>query len=158
MLFVPMFEVCMDTLLNGEGTLLSSGLQMDAVPVPGSDGNFGRLQAIDLQRQELAWQHRELIPPISSALATAGGLVFVGYLDHSFKAFDQETSEVLWQTELDAIPSSFPISYSVDGKQYIAVVAGQLNLHTGIWLGLMNQFTGYVPANPGAAALWVFAL
>ena len=158
MLFVPMFEVCMDTLLNGEGTLLSSGLQMDAVPVPGSDGNFGRLQAIDLQRQEQAWQHRELIPPISSALATAGGLVFVGYLDHSFKAFDQETSEVLWQTELDAIPSSFPISYSVDGKQYIAVVAGQLNLHTGIWLGLMNQFTGYVPANPGAAALWVFAL
>ncbi|MDP6654061.1 MAG: PQQ-binding-like beta-propeller repeat protein [Gammaproteobacteria bacterium] len=158
MLFVPMFEVCMDTLLNGEGTLLSSGLRMDAVPVPGSDGNFGRLQAIDLQRQELAWQHRELIPPISAALATAGGLVFAGYLDHSFRAFDQETGEVLWKTELDAIPSSFPISYSVDGKQYIAVVAGQLNLHTGIWLGLMNQFAGYIPENPGAAALWVFAL
>ena len=158
MLFVPMFEVCMDTLLNGEGTLLSSGLRMDAVPVPGSDGNFGRLQAIDLQRQELAWQHRELIPPISAALATAGGLVFAGYLDHSFKAFDQETGEILWETDLDAIPSSFPISYSVDGKQYIAVVAGQLNLHTGIWLGLMNQFTGFAPANPGAAALWVFAL
>ena len=158
MLFVPMFEVCMDTLLNGEGTLLSSGLWMDAVPIPGSDGNFGRLQAIDLERRELAWQHRQEIPPISATLATAGGLVFLGFLDHSFKAFDQQTGEILWQTELDAIPSSFPISYGVDGKQYIAVVAGQLNLHTGIWLGLMNRFTGYTDTNPGEAALWVFAL
>ncbi|MCH8173796.1 MAG: PQQ-binding-like beta-propeller repeat protein [Proteobacteria bacterium] len=158
MLFVPMFEVCMDTLLNGEGTLLSSGLWMDAVPIPGSDGKFGRLQAIDLERRELAWQHRQVIPPISATLATAGGLVFLGFLDHSFKAFDQRNGEILWQTELDAIPSSFPISYSVDGKQYIAVVAGQLNLHTGIWLGLMNRFTGYTDTNPGAAALWVFAL
>ncbi|HJO10956.1 MAG: PQQ-binding-like beta-propeller repeat protein [Gammaproteobacteria bacterium] len=157
-LFVPMFEVCMDTLLNGEGTLLTSGLQMDAVPIPGSDGNFGRLQAIDLERQELAWQHRQVIPPISATLATAGGLVFVGYLDHSFKAFDQQTGEIVWETELDAISSSFPISYSVDGKQYIALVAGQLNLHTGIWLGLMNRFAGHIDTNPGEAALWVFAL
>ena len=157
-LFVPMFEVCMETLLDGSGTLLSSGMRADTVPVPGSDGNYGRLQAIDLKIRELAWQHREEVVPASASLATAGGLVFLGYLDQSFKAFDQRSGEILWETELDAIPAAFPITYSVAGKQYIAIVAGQLNIHTGVWLGLMNRFTGFVPSNPGAAALWVFAL
>ena len=157
-LFVPMFEVCMDTLLDGTGTLLSSGLGTDTVPVPGTDGNYGRLQAIDLKNRELAWQYRQKVVPASASLATAGGLVFLGYLDHGFKAFDQQTGNVMWETQLDAIPAAFPITYSVNGKQYIAIVAGQLNLHTGIWLGLMNQFTGFVPETPGAAALWVFAL
>ena len=157
-LFVPMFEVCMDTLLDGTGTLLSSGLGTETVPVPGTDGNYGRLQAIDLKNRKLAWQYRQEVVPASASLATAGDLVFLGYLDHGFKAFDQQTGDVLWETQLDAIPAAFPITYSVNGKQYIAMVAGQLNLHTGIWLGLMNKFTGFVPENPGAAALRVFAL
>ena len=157
-LFVPMFEVCMDTLLDGTGTLLSSGLGTETVPVPGTDGNYGRLQAIDLKNRKLAWQYRQEVVPASASLATAGDLVFLGYLDHGFKAFDQQTGDVLWETQLDAIPAAFPITYSVNEKQYIAIVAGQLNLHTGIWLGLMNKFTGFVPENPGAAALWVFAL
>ena len=85
-------------------------------------------------------------------------LVFLGYLDHAFKAFDQQTGDVLWETQLDAIPAAFPITYSVDGKQYVAIVAGQLNIHTGIWLGLQNRFSGFTPLSQGDAALWVFAL
>jgi alcohol dehydrogenase (cytochrome c) len=157
-MFVPIFEVCMDTLLDGSGTLLSSGLRADIVPLPGSDGNYGRLQAIDLKNKELAWQHRQEVVPASASLATSGGLVFLGFLDNAFKAFDQQSGEVLWETQLDAIPAAFPITYSVEGRQYIAIVAGQLNIHTGVWLGLMNRFTGFTPVNPGAAALWVFAL
>ncbi|MFL2856508.1 MAG: pyrroloquinoline quinone-dependent dehydrogenase [Pseudohongiellaceae bacterium] len=157
-LFVPMFEVCMDTLLDGSGTLLTSGLRADTRPAPDNDGNYGRLQAIDLKNRELAWQHREEIVPASASLATAGGLVFLGYLDSKLKAFDQSNGEILWETQLDAIPAAFPITYAVDGKQYVAVVAGQLNIHTGVWLGLQNQFSGFVPEAPGPAALWVFAL
>lgn len=158
LMFVPMFEVCMDTLLDGSGTLLSSGLRADTIPPPNSDGNYGRLQAIDLNTRELAWQHRTELVPASASLATAGDLVFLGYLDNTFKAFDQQTGEVLWQTELDAIPAAFPITYSVGGKQYVAIVAGQLNIHTGVWLGLQNKFTGFAPESFGEAALWVFAL
>ena len=158
MLFVPIFEVCMDTLLDGSGTLLSSGLRADTRPPPGSDGNFGRLQAIDLKNRALAWQHRTELVPASASLATAGGLVFLGYLDNSLKAFDQASGEILWETELDAVPAAFPITYGVDGKQYLAIVAGQLNIHTGIWLGLQNRFTGFTPGSFGEAALWVFAL
>ena len=157
-LFVPMFEVCMDTRLDGTGTLLSSGLGTETIPVPETDGSYGRLQAIDLKNRTLEWQYRQEVVPASASLATAGGLVFLGYLDQSFKAFDQRTGDILWETQLDAIPAAFPITYSVDGKQYIAVVAGQLNIHTGVWLGLMNKFTGFVPEPPGAASLWVFAL
>ena len=157
-LFVPMFEVCMDTRLDGTGTLLSSGLGTETIPVPETDGSYGRLQAIDLKNRTLAWQYRQEVVPASASLATAGGLVFLGYLDHSFKAFDQRTGAILWETELDAIPAAFPMTYSVDDKQYIAIVAGQLNIHTGVWLGLMNKFTGFVPEPPGAASIWVFAL
>ena len=157
-LFVPMFEVCMDTRLDGTGTLLSSGLGTETIPVPETDGSYGRLQAIDLKNRTIEWQYRQEVVPASASLATAGGLVFLGFLDQSFKAFDQRTGDILWETQLDAIPAAFPITYSVDDKQYIAVVAGQLNIHTGVWLGLMNKFTGFVPEPPGAASLWVFAL
>lgn len=148
----------MDTRLDGTGTLLSSGLGTETIPVPETDGSYGRLQAIDLKNRTIEWQYRQEVVPASASLATAGGLVFLGFLDQSFKAFDQRTGNILWETQLDAIPAAFPITYSVDDKQYIAVVAGQLNIHTGVWLGLMNKFTGFVPEPPGAASLWVFAL
>ena len=158
LLFVPMFEVCMDTLLDDSGTLLTTGMRADTRPVPDTDGNYGRLQAIDLNTREPAWQYRQEVVPASASLATAGGLVFLGYLDNSFKAFDQQSGEIVWEAQLGAIPAAFPITYSVDGRQYVAVVAGQLNIHTGVWLGLQNKFSGFVPENQEAAALWVFAL
>lgn len=158
LLFVPMFEVCMDTLLDDSGTLLTTGMRADTRPVPDTDGNYGRLQAIDLNTREPAWQYRQEVVPASASLATAGGLVFLGYLDNSFKAFDQQSGEIVWEAQLGAIPAAFPITYSVDGTQYVAVVAGQLNIHTGVWLGLQNKFSGFVPENQEAAALWVFAL
>jgi alcohol dehydrogenase (cytochrome c) len=148
----------MDTLLDDTGTLLSSGLRADTRPVPNTDGNYGRLQAINLKTRELAWQYRQEVVPASASLATAGGLVFLGYLDNTFKAFDQQSGEILWETTLGSIPAAFPITYSVDEKQYVAVVAGQLNIHTGVWLGLQNRFSGFVPASQDPAALWVFAL
>ncbi len=157
-MFVPIFEVCMDTLLDGSGTLLSSSLRADTIPPPDSDGNFGRLQALNLNNRELAWQHRTELVPASASLATASNPVFLGYLDNTFMAFDQQTGEVLWEAELDSTPAAFTITYSVEGRQYVTIVAGQQNIHTGVWLGLQNQFTGIMPESFGEAALWVFAL
>ena len=84
--------------------------------------------------------------------------MFLGYLDNTFKAFDQQSGAILWETTLGSIPAAFPITYSVDGKQYVAIVAGQLDLHTGGWLALQNKFSGFEPASQDPAALWVFAL
>ena len=142
MLYLPLAEICMNGGPTGRGGIMTTGVGMTPQPLADSDGKFGRLQAFNLETQELAWNFRETVPPTSAALATAGGLVFVGALDQSFKAFDDATGEVLWQTDLGDIAASFPISYSVEGKQYIAVVVGQLSLHANIWLGTITGFLG----------------
>jgi alcohol dehydrogenase (cytochrome c) len=88
------------------------------------DGNFGRLAALDLRKRKVIWTHRQRMPLASSILATGGGLLFEGDVDRYFSAFDQSTGKVLWRTRLNASPESSPVTYSVDGKQYVAVVAG----------------------------------
>ena len=52
-------------------------------------------------------------------------VVFVGDLDRSFKAIDTTNGKVVWQTRLATSVQGFPISFSVDGRQYVAVSAGQ---------------------------------
>lgn len=163
MLYLPLSEVCMNGSPTGNGGLLSSGAQLTPTPLPDSDGKFGRMQAINLATRELGWTYREVVPPTSAALATAGGLVFGGALDESFKAFDDASGEILWQTDLGDIPASFPISYSVDGKQYIAVVIGQPSLHANIMIGVVTGFLG-IDQSPvtdlgrSGAAVQVYAL
>ncbi len=98
-----------------------------------------------------------------SVLATAGGLVFAGDVNCSFMAFDDATGEILWRTMLDDQPSSNIVSYSVDGKQYVAVVVGAHNYHVDGWtrtyLGAAEELDMPVNDSPlGGGAVWVFAL
>lgn len=162
MVYLPLSEVCMMGGPTGEGTLLSSGVTTTAQPRPDSDGNFGRLQAINLDTMELAWAHRETTPPVTAALATAGSLVFSGFLDQSFKAVDADTGDVLWQTSLGHIPSSFPMTYAVDGKQYVAIVRGQPSRFVGSLYGIIAGFLGADISALGTPstgpAIMVFAL
>lgn len=142
MLFLPLAEVCMMFGPTGRGGVLSSGAGMTPTALPDNDGKFGRVQAINLDTQEVAWDFREVVPPTSGLMTSAGGLVFSGALDMSFKAIDETNGEVLWKTDLGDIPASFPISYAVDGKQYIAIVVGQPSLHANIWLGFVTGEVG----------------
>lgn len=161
MLFLPLSEMCM-MASPGEGGLLTTGVQLSAEPRPDSDGNYGRLQAIDMNTMELAWTHRELTPPATPALSTSGGLVFTGYLDQSFKALSAETGAVLWEDSIDHIPSSFPISYAVDEKQYIAIIRGQPSRFTGSLYGIISGFLGEnadaIGVPSAEAAILVYAL
>jgi len=143
MLFLPLAETCMmGGPTGGDSQLLSTGANISGVAPPNSDGNIGRLQAINLATRELAWSFREFMPPASAVLATGGGLVFGGALDQSFKAFDQADGEVLWSTDLGDIAASFPITYSVNGKQHIALVVGQPGLHASALIGHAMQHSG----------------
>lgn len=163
MLFLPIAEICMTGGPTGVGGLLSSGSVMTAAPMEGSDGMFGRLQAVNMETRELDWNFREVVTHASGTLATAGGVVFLGAIDQSFKAFDDRNGEVLWQTDLGDVAASFPITYSVGGKQYLAVVIGQPSLHANIFIGTVTTFLG-VENSPvtqlsrDGAALVVFAL
>ena len=143
-LFLPIAEICMDAGPTGQGGILSTGAAMRPMPSPlaGSDGRFGRWQAINLETRELIWNHREVVPPTSAALSIAGGVVFFGALDESFKALNEATGEVLWETDLGDIPASFPITYQVGDTQYIAVAIGTPTINANVWIGVVDSFLG----------------
>ena len=58
-------------------------------------------------------------------MTTAGGLVFHGDLRGTFKALDAKTGQVLWQFNTGSGISAAPMTYELDGKQYVAVVSGR---------------------------------
>jgi alcohol dehydrogenase (cytochrome c) len=91
---------------------------------PGSGGDLGELLAMDIRTGEILWRHRTRSPINTAALTTAGGLVFAGDWDRHLYAYDAETGDVLWQTRMPTSVQGFPVSYAVDGRQYVAVPVG----------------------------------
>ena len=127
-LYVPMTVTCSDYTYaprSAEQTA-KGGVDMRFIAriAPGSDGKFGRLAALDLQKRQIVWTHRQRIPMASSTLATAGGVLFNGDLDRYFTAYDQRNGKILWRTRLPAAPESSPVTYAVNGRQYVAIVSG----------------------------------
>jgi len=84
----------------------------------------GVFVAINVDTGKIAWQHKTKQPLIGGALATAGNLVFMGEGDGYFDAFDATTGSKLWAFNLGAGVNAPPITYAVNGVQYVAVGAG----------------------------------
>ncbi len=91
--------------------------------VPGNEPT-GVLAAIDVATGKIRWKSARPRWVWSGTLATAGGLVFMGETDGWFRAYDAETGEVVWSWFCGAGVDSSPITYELDGRQYIAVPAG----------------------------------
>lgn len=86
---------------------------------------WGTLTAIDLKTKgKILWQQKTEGPLVGGVLATAGGLVFSGEGASDLSAFDAKTGERLWSFNCGAGVNAPPVSYAVDGKQYVAVAAG----------------------------------
>ena len=85
---------------------------------------LGSVYAINAETGKTTWLHQQRAATLS-LVATGGGLVFGGDAAGRFRAFDQETGEVLWEINLGSPVSGFPISFGVDGRQYIAVSTGR---------------------------------
>ncbi len=66
-----------------------------------------------------------------SLVATGGGLVFGGDVNGRFRAHDHETGDVLWEINLGSPVTGFPITYAVDGRQYVAVSTGTAGTAAG---------------------------
>jgi len=153
MLYVPLVESCMDLTPVTERASLSSGVRWSVRPRPDSDGKYGRIEAINLQTHKVAWVQRQRAPQTSGVLATAGGLVFAGALDRYFRAYDAADGKTLWQTRLNDVPSSAPVSYTANGKQYVAVVVGNGGAQAGTFPVLVPEIQNPPERN---SALWVF--
>ncbi len=85
---------------------------------------FGRLVAWDPVQQKAAWTHEHPYPWNGGTLATAGNLVFEGTADGRFMAFDARDGKVLWETRTGGGVIAAPVTYMVDGQQYVSVAVG----------------------------------
>jgi len=157
-LYVPLVETCADYSWTprSPGQIAAGGDDIHAAtrPRPDGDGKFGRIEAINLATGKVLWIHRQRAPLVSSLLATAGDLVFVGALDRFFSAYHAGTGKLLWQNQLNAAPNSSPVTYSVQGEQYVAVVSGGGGpLSSG-----SASLTPEIDNPAGGTTLWVFKL
>ena len=91
------------------------------------DRQRGAIKALDPVTGDMKGQARLDYPNYGGLLATAGNLIFVGHLDGTFNAYDAKTLQEVWSVNVGAGINAPPITYSVDGKQYVAVLVGSRN-------------------------------
>jgi len=158
MLYMPLNEYCSNTtptpLDPGQAYTGGGRAVYSRVPVPNSDGNIGRIDAIKLGDQTTAWSKRQRAPATSAVLPTAGGVVFSGALDRWFRALDDTSGQVLWQVRTNNAINGFPVSYTAGGKQYVAVAVGNGSSQ----MRSLATLTPEIAIPDGGSALWVFAL
>jgi len=120
---------------------------------------FGEVQAWDVGAGKQAWSHKY---PTSmnwgGVLTTGGGLVFAGGTnDRFFRAFDATNGDVLWQVRTNSGIIAQPISFAVDGVQYISVVSGW-GVDPQFQQGLLSNLLGWPKEVPEGGVIWVFAV
>jgi alcohol dehydrogenase (cytochrome c) len=108
--------------------------------------DIGAVKAFDVANKTFVWSTPSPLPLFSGLLATQGGLVFTGDQQGFIQALDGKTGEVLWKFQTGSGINASPISYELDGTQYVAILSG---------LGGDPSF--YYKA-PKGGMLWVFAL
>ena len=128
------------------------GSRVKMVPDYDYIGEFVAFNPVTGQR---AWEYRPEsgAAMTASALATAGGIVFGGTADRRFFALDADNGDALWETRLNGDISGAPVTFEIDGRQYLAVGAG----------GRIGQTTSYarltdITLPQGSGVMWVFAL
>ncbi|HKA41116.1 MAG TPA: PQQ-dependent dehydrogenase, methanol/ethanol family [Burkholderiales bacterium] len=120
--------------------------------------HIGELQAWNLETGEKVWTFEYPHINWGPVLTTGGGLVFAGgSSDRMFRAFDAKTGKVLWQFRANSGITAVPVSYMVDGVQYIAVQAGW-GVDAQKMIARLDQTMGTTTHVPQGGVIWVFAV
>ncbi len=139
----------MDEAKDYRGQLLIGGSAVSP------DRQTGSISSVDVSTGKVVAKAKLPFPNYAGVLSTRGGLVFSGQLDGAFTVHDADTMELLWSINVGTGFKAPPISYSIDGKQFIAIIA-----HPGTGtIGGAAAFNAPELANmQDASVLWVFSL
>lgn len=158
LVYLPAFNMCMD-IANREEEYTPGKFYLASefnLGMPGATGShLAEFIAWDPVAKKKAWVIEEEKMWAGGAMSTAGGLVFYGNIDGMLKALNAKTGKLLWEFRVGTGITQSPVTYSVDGKQYIAVVAGRLKGPPSFF-GAIGQ--KMIEASPEGGILMVFAL
>jgi alcohol dehydrogenase (cytochrome c) len=154
-MYVPLTNLCLDTTARTDrGPAPEFGYNTTNVGrfATGKD-KVGRIDAISVETGKTVWSWETRVSNYSPLLATGSGLLFNGSMDRYLRALDADNGQVLWQTRLPAQTVGATVTYSVNGRQYIAIAAGG-----GAVAALAVGMTPEADTASGSNAVYVFAL
>ena len=158
LVYMPVFNMCMDIANKEEEYTpgrfyLASEFNLDQAGATGS--HLAEFMAWDPVRKRVAWTIEEDLPFVGGAMSTAGNLVFYGNQHGMLYALNARTGKVLWEFDVGTGIIQSPMTYSVGGKQYVAIVAGR-SKGPPSFFGKIGQRV--IDASPEGGVLVVFAL
>jgi PQQ-dependent dehydrogenase (methanol/ethanol family) len=157
LVYIPTNNLCMDLegvqeeYKRGQFYL---GVNFD-LDKPGPGGYLGGLKAWDPVAQKEVWFNKDDLPFNGGTMTTATGLVFAGDIKGMFRAMDAKTGKELWKFNTGSGISAAPISYTLDGKQYVAVTSGRTQSMPAFFGKIGEKM---VAASPEGGTLYVFSL
>ena len=127
-LYTPTNNTCMSFALRPVSPTVGlhhASARSSADIGPEDTGEVGQFTSIDVATGETRWTYKQRAGIGGSVLTTGGGLVFVTDDARTLRAFDADNGDILWEQILNSNAGGFPVSYSVNGVQYIAIAAGE---------------------------------
>ena len=156
LMFVPMSNACIDETARTDRGDAKPEYVYNTTNVgrfPAGKDKVGRIDAISVETGRTVWSWETRVANYSPLLATSSGLLFNGSLDRYLRALDADTGKVIWQTRLPSQAVGGAITYSIGGRQYVAIAAGG-----GAVAGTQMSMTPEADMANGNNAIYVFAL
>lgn len=151
-MYYPLQNTCsrFEVNIDSRAERSAYGFRTSMLMAPGTE-NVGAIHAVSAVTGRTEWM-LEQRAAVMSLLTTGGGLLFGGDVAGRFRAYDQKDGQVLWQVNLGSQVTGFPVSFAVNGRQYIAVSTGSA-VNSGGYLTLTPEIRAGTASN-----LYVFAL